>query len=104
MASIIEDIEIVEAILGEVAAFAGGQPAVVTKVIGGNNYTLSVVKLANGPVAPYQTISGSFWEILITALADAAAIAAGAPLAIAEKIGNTWYGTTLTEVPKAASA
>jgi hypothetical protein len=102
--SFIDDLEIIEAILGDVAAFASGQPISVTKTIGSETYSLSVVALPSGPAAPYQVITGTFWSILLTALADASAIAAGAPLAIAEKVGNTWYGTTVAVVPKVSAS
>jgi len=105
MASILQDLEVVEVILGDIAAFAAGQPATVTKSIGGETYTLAVVVLPNGPTGtPYQVISGSFWSVFLTALADASAIAAGAPLQIAEKIGNTWYGSALSVAQIAKSA
>lgn len=103
MASILQDLQLFETILGDVAAFAAGQPVSTTKTVGNETYSISIVHLPNGPAAPYQTISGNFFAILGIVLADAAAIAAGAPIAVAEKIGNTWYGTNLSIVPKAAA-
>jgi hypothetical protein len=102
VASILQDLNLFETILGDVAAFAAGQPVSTTATVGSETYSVSVTHLPNGPVAPYQVIAGNFFAVLGMVLADAAAISAGAPLNIAEKIGNTWYGTALTVVPKAA--
>jgi hypothetical protein len=95
MASILEDLEIVEVVLGDLAAFAGGQPVSTMKTIGSETYSISVALLPNGPVAPYTTIQGTFLSVLFTVLADATAVAAGAPLAIAVKENKSWYGLTL---------
>lgn len=100
--NILEEFEIFELIGADVEAFAAGQPVSAMKTIGSETYSLSVVKLA-GPVAPYQEFTGSFFNILGLVLADAAAFAAGAPIQVAEKVGATWYGETLSVVPKNAT-
>lgn len=90
-----QELGVVEAILGDVAAFASGQP--VSANVPNTKYTASVVILPNGPVAPYQTLSGSFFSILEVAFTDAAAFAAGAPLQIAVKENKSWYGISLSQ-------
>ena len=54
MASIIQDLGIVEEVLADVAAFAAGQP--INASVDG--YSVSVQVLPNGPVAPFTVISG----------------------------------------------
>jgi hypothetical protein len=101
VASLIQDLEIVELILGDIAAVAGGKQVSQTQTIGSVVVTVGVVVLPNGPTGTgYQVIEGNFWSILMAVFADAAAIASGAPVMIAEKIGNTWYGSTFSVAPK----
>lgn len=96
--NIIQELGLVETVLGDVASFAAGQP--VSTTVPGTNYTASVQVLPNGPVAPYQELSGSIFSIIGTVLADAAAFAEGAPVSLAVKENKTWYGLTLaTKVP-----
>jgi len=103
MASILQDLGLVETAFGDVAAFAAGEPISTTKTIGNSNYTAQIVVLPNGPVAPYQDIGGGFFGILEAVFGDVAAFAAGAPVAIAVKENKTWYGLTLSALPKAAA-
>jgi pectate lyase len=89
----LQDLGVVEQVLQDVVAFAGGQP--VSGTIGG--YNASVVVLTGGPVAPYVTLSGSILSIILTVLGEYAAFSSGAPIEIAIKEGNTWYGVSLTK-------
>ena len=98
MSSIIQDLGIVETVLGDVAAFAAGQP--VNASIDG--YAVSVAVLPNGPVPPYQTISGGFFAIVVAVLSLASEFAAGTPISLAVKEANTWYGVTLAKATPAA--
>ena len=93
MTTLIQDLGLVETVLGDVASFAAGQP-VEAKVDG---YDVSVVVLPNGPAAPYQVISGGFFSILLAALGLAAEFAAGSPIQLAVKENKTWYGVSLTK-------
>lgn len=102
MASILQDLGLVEAALGDVSAFASGQPISTTKTIGNSNYTASVVVLPNGPIAPYQELGGGFFAILEAVLGLGGEFAAGAPVNLAIKENKTWYGLTLSQAPKAA--
>jgi hypothetical protein len=96
MASILQDLGILEAVAGDIAAFAAGQP--VAQVIDG--YGVSVQVLPNGAVPPFTVISGGFFQILLAALGLAGEFAAGTPISLAIKENKTWYGITLT--PKLA--
>lgn len=98
MPSIIQDLGIVETVLGDIAGFAAGNPVAATI----DGYGVSVVVLAGGPVAPYTEITGSFFSILFAVLGLAAEFQAGTPITIAVKENKTWYGVTLT--PKATPA
>jgi hypothetical protein len=101
MASILQDLGIVELILGDIAAVAAGKTVTQTETVGSDVVTASIVVLPNGPTgSAYQVFDGSFWNILILLFSDAAAIASGAPVMIAEKLGNTWYGATFSVAPK----
>lgn len=93
MPSLIEDLGIVETALGDVAAFAAGNP-INAKVDG---YSLAVQVLPSGPVAPFQTISGSVVTMLLTVLALSSEFAAGAPISLAVKENVTWYGVTASK-------
>ena len=95
MASIIQDLGIVEEVLADVAGFAAGKPIGTTI----DGYGISVVVLTGGPVAPYQTISGGIFQIIMAVLGLAGEFAAGVPIQLAVKENVTWYGVTLT--PKA---
>ena len=102
MASILQDLELVEVALGDLAAFAAGSPISASPTIGGEKVSVAVVHLPNGPAAPYQVISGSVLAILGTALAIGATFSAGEPVQVATKEGNTWYGLTVQKAPPAA--
>ena len=105
MASFWDDLQIVELILGDISQVAAGGVVSGTKQIGGTTYNVQVQVLTNGPSGtPFQVISGSFWSILTTVFGDLTALAAGAPIQIADKVGNTWYGLTLAAVPAHADA
>jgi hypothetical protein len=95
--SLLQDLGVVETVLGDVSAFAAGKP--VNGSIDG--YAVSVVVLPE-PAAPYTVIGGGFFAILTAALGLAAEFAAGTPIQIAVKENVTWYGVTLS--PKAAPA
>lgn len=98
MPSLLQDLGLVETALGDLAAFAAGQPITSPAVtVGADKYDVSVVHLPGGADVSYQTIGGGFFAILGFAIEDAAAIAAGQPVKIAVKEGNTWYGVTLTK-------
>lgn len=100
MATLIQDLELFETIAGDVVAFASGQPVSTSKTIGSTTYGVSVVVLPQGPTGTqYQVFTGSVLSILGLVLQDAAEISGGLPVQIAEKIGNTWYGSTLTVTP-----
>ena len=104
MASFLQDIGLLEAVLADVAGFAAGQPVSTTATIGADLYDISIVLLPAGPAAPYQEISGSFWSIIVAALSYAATIAAGGTLQLAIKENKTWYGVTLSAKPKGVAA
>lgn len=93
MASILQDLGIVETVLGDVAAFAAGNPVATTV----DGYDVSVKVLTGGPVAPFQTISGGIFGIILAALELAGEFAAGSPISLAIKENNTWYGLSLTK-------
>lgn len=92
--NIIQELGLVETVLGDVASFAAGQP--ISAKVPDTPYNASVQVLPNGPVAPYQELSGSIFSIIGTVLADAAAFAAGSPVSLAVKENKTWYGLTLS--------
>jgi hypothetical protein len=102
--TVFEEVGGIAGVLGDVAAFASGQPVTAPPItLGPSQYSVSFVHLANGPVAPYQVISGSILTILGIVLSDYETIAQGGTFSIAEKIGNTWYGTMFTKVVPAAT-
>lgn len=102
MPSLLQDLGVAEEALADLAAFAAGQP--INATISG--YAASIVHLPNGPTPPYVVISGSVLNILVTVLGMYAAFESDAPIAIAAKEGNTWYGITLAKpaAPAAPSA
>lgn len=95
----IEDLELTEAILGDVVAFAAGQPVSVNKVIGASTLAVSAVVLPNGPSGGFEPINGSVLSILAVVLLDVTSFVSGLPIQIAVKEKNTWYGFTLTYGP-----
>jgi hypothetical protein len=103
MASFLQDIGLLEAVLADVAGFAAGQPVGTSVTIGADLYDVAVVLLPAGPVAPYSEISGSFWSIIVAALTYAATIAAGGTLQLAIKENKTWYGVTVSAKPKGST-
>ena len=102
MATIVQDLDILELVLGDIAAFAAGKPVTQSITEGGSTYSVTVQVLPSGPVAPFQTFSGGFLAILSMILVDFASFSAGQPIQIAEKIGATWYGTSVAVVAKSA--
>jgi len=100
MASLLQDLGIVEEVLGDVASFAAGQPIATTL----DGYGVTVQVLPNGPTPPFTAISGGWLAILLAALGLAGEFAAGAPINLAVKENVTWYGVTLTSKAVAASA
>jgi hypothetical protein len=91
--SIIQDLGIVEEVLGDIASFAAGQP--VNASIDG--YNVTVVVLPNGPESPYVTIGGSILSIIGAVLLEYEAFSTGAPISLAVKENKTWYGLNLTK-------
>jgi hypothetical protein len=100
MASFLQDIGLLEAVLADVEAFASGSAVATSVTVGADLYDVSVILLPTGPVAPYAEISGSFWSIIVAALSYAATIATGGTLQLAVKENRTWYGVTLSAKPK----
>lgn len=97
MSSIIQDLGIVETVLGDVAGFAAGNPVAASI----DGYGVSIQVLPNGPAAPYTEITGSIFAIILAVIGLAGSFAAGAPVQVAVKENKTWYGVTLT--PKATA-
>lgn len=100
MASLLQDLGIIETVAGDIAGFAAGAP--VASTIDG--YGVSVQVLPNGPAAPYTEITGTFLQELLAAIGLAGEFAAGTPVQIAVKENKTWYGVTLTPKPPTAPA
>lgn len=100
MASLLQELGVLDTVVSDLAAFAAGEP--IPANIDG--YDATVVHLPNGPVAPYITISGSFLSILLTALTEYATFASGQPIYLAIKEGNTWYGLTLAKPANSSQA
>ena len=96
MASLLQDLEILDEVGTELVEFAEGQPVSANKTIGKVTIDAQFVKLGATPDPSYQEFSGSFFNIVGLVLTDATAIAAGQPVKIQEKVGNTWYGETFT--------
>lgn len=96
--NIFEDLQLANAIVGDLAAFAAGKPIAATQNVAGKTFSFEVVHLPDGPVAPYQSIGGNILMIFLTVMADAQAISAGAPVSLAIKEGVTWYGVTVALV------
>ena len=92
-----QELGVAEVIMGELSSFASGTPATITRQVSGYSVSATVTHLPNGPAGTgYQVFSGSLWQIFGLILGDAAAIQGGAPVQIAEKVGNTWYGETIS--------
>jgi hypothetical protein len=102
--TLLQDLGLFEEIAGDLGAFAAGQPVTATRTIGDSTVSVSVAHLGTSPTAGYQTLTGGVVGILLLALADATAVAAGQPLKIAERVGNTWYGETVTFSPAKVAA
>jgi hypothetical protein len=95
--TILTDVALAEAILGDIEAFVGGKAVATTQTIGTNTYTASVQLLTSGPVAPFQNLSnGSVLSIFSLLIEDYAQISSGAPISVAFKVGATWYGISLS--------
>ncbi len=100
--TLLQEIGAGEQILGDVAAFAAGQPVNGSAVIGGKKVNVAVVNLGTTPPAAdsgYTVFTGGWLQSLITGITLGSEVAAGAPVKVAEKIGNTWYGETVTIAP-----
>ena len=93
--TLLGDIEIANLILTDVVSFAQGNQVSGEVTVAGKEYTTSIIRLPNGPAAPYVTINGSLLSILMLVMTDAAAFMAGAPIQVAVKLGNTWSGLTI---------
>jgi hypothetical protein len=99
MASLIQDLELIEIITGDIVEFAAGKTVSRTEKIGANTFTISAQVLANGTTGTnFQVFNGSFLNIISLVFADYAALSAGMPVQVAEKLGNTWYGISVSVV------
>jgi hypothetical protein len=99
-----QDLGIGEVILEDLTAVVSGQPASFSKTVEGITFTGSVVTLPNGPTGTsYVVFTGSVWQILGLLMMEGSAFAAGSPIQIAEKVGNTWLGYTFAEAKPAAA-
>lgn len=91
--SILEVLGVVEIAVQDIVAFAQGKQIAVNV----DGYSGGVVVLPSGPNATYPAVSGSALNILFFALSEAASFTEGAPIALAVKEGNTWYGISLSK-------
>lgn len=99
--TLIQELGVAEVVFTDIESFAAGQPVTVSPTIDGYKVTDTVTKAGATAPAGYQVFSGSVLSIILAVFADAMALQSGAPIQIAEKIGNTWYGHAIT-VAKAA--
>ncbi len=90
--TILQDLGIVETVVGDIAAFAAGQPVAATI----DGYAVKVQFLPAGPVAPFTEFTGGVFAMLLTAMTLAGSFAAGSSISIAIKENKSWYGVTLT--------
>ena len=95
--SILQELEVGEAILADVGGFAAGAPVSASPTIGGEKVNVSVQLLPTGPAAPFTALQGSFFAQLTQALVLGAEFSAGAPIQLAVKEGNSWYGVTIAK-------
>lgn len=99
--TLMQELGVAEVAFSEIESFAAGQPVTVSPTVDGYKVTDTVTKAGATAPAGYQVFSGSVLSIILAVFADAIALQGGAPIQIAEKIGNTWYGHAIT-VAKAA--
>jgi hypothetical protein len=98
--TIAEELGLVTEVGTFAAEFAAGQAVSGSKQVGNWIYTGAVVKLPTGPNGTqYVPFSGSLLAILSIAFEDYIGFSNGQAVYIAEKIGNDWYGTTLSATP-----
>jgi hypothetical protein len=97
--TLMQDLGLAEIIVADFEAVASGQPVSTTKSIGGGkSLAVSAVKLTAPTPPEYTVFTGSFWQVLGLVVAAGAEFAAGAPLKIAAKEGNSWWGISLSLV------
>lgn len=92
--SFLQELNVAELIVGDIAAFAAGQAVNASPTIAGQKLSVSVIHLPNGPASPYVVISGTFFGEVLEAFAIGEQFSAGQPVQVAMKEGNSWYGIT----------
>lgn len=102
--TLLQDFALVGEAGEELVEFAEGQTVTSEPIIIGTSaYILSAQKFGETqPPAPYVAFGGSALNILVFGVTEFEALQSGIPVSIAEKIGNTWYGETITLVPHKA--
>lgn len=91
--TIVQDLGLVETVLGDVVAFASGQP-VKTEISG---WDVELKVLTAGPTAPYTELSGGIVPIIDFVFTEYVSFSAGQPVQIAVKENKTWYGLSLSK-------
>jgi hypothetical protein len=94
--TLFQELGLAEVAFGDLSAFVAGSPVTASPTIAGKKLNVSAVHLGATPDPSYQVFQGSVMGMIEFALMDAAAFSEGATLKIAEKIGNTWYGETIS--------
>jgi hypothetical protein len=92
-----QELEIGEAVYGDLAAFAAGAPVQATPTIGGDKINVTVVHLPNGAVPPYEVVAGGVFAEIFEAYSLGEHYANGGSVSVAMKISNSWYGITFAK-------
>lgn len=92
--SLLQDLGFAIEVEQDIVGFAGGKPVTKVLPIAGQAVSLSLVVLGPTPPSNYQVFTGNALGIIEMAFTDTTEVLAGMPIAIAQKVGNTWYGLT----------
>jgi hypothetical protein len=92
-----QELEIGEAVYGDLAAFAAGAPVSASPTIANQKVSVTVVHLPNGAVPPYEVVAGGVFAEIFEAYALGEEYANGGKISVAMKISNSWYGITFSK-------
>ena len=97
MASFLQDLQIAGAIFQDIEAFIAGKPVPASVKVGSKTLNSTSVILPAGPAGtPFQVVTGDWYSIIELVFVDVSTFLAGAPIQVAIKVGNAWFGVTLS--------
>lgn len=84
-------------VINIVTEFEAGQPVTASPTVAGKKVNIGLVELPQGPVAPYEALTGNTWQKAFEAFTMAEGYVMGQPISLAVSVNTKEYGLTISE-------